>query len=194
VALRAPTIQVKTYDDLQAMPDDGNRYELIHGEIVMSPAPKPKHQAVIGNLYVRLREHLTAQRMGMALFSPVDVRLSPHSVVEPAIVVMLRKNVGRIGEELVDGPPDVVVEVLSPSNRAQDLVRKAALYAEHGVPEYWIVDLEAEAVAVHVLVDGMYQPYAPDEMLAVSSILTGFAVAPAELFAEPEWLTGNEVE
>ena len=99
-----------------------------------------------------------------------------------------------LGHEHADGAPDLVVEVLSPSNRAVDLIKKAALYLNYGVPEYWVVDPESESITVNVNVDGQYIALESDDGRANSSALRGFSVDPKEIFSEPAWLSSAKSE
>jgi Uma2 family endonuclease len=181
-------LQPRTYDDLLAMPEDGHRYELIYGEIVMSPSPKTKHQRAVVQLAEAFNRYVREHRLGEVFVAPFDVKLSPHSVVQPDLLYVKRERSRIVTEDFVDGPPDLIIEVLSASNRMQDLVKKAALYAEHGVPEYWIVDPESEQIGVNVWEDGQYVPVTFEDAIARSVTLPGLEVSPSEIFALPEWL------
>ena len=163
----------KTYDDLLAMPDDGNRYELIFGEIVMTASPKRKHQFALFQLGKLLDAYARDHRLGEVYIAPYDVKLSVHNVVEPDILFVRRSRLNILTEDFVDGPPDLVVEVLSPTNRAHDLVKKATLYADFGIPEYWIVDPVTDVITVHVLEAGHYRPLPNRPGIAESLVLAG---------------------
>jgi Uma2 family endonuclease len=188
----ATNIALHTYDDLLAMPEDGNRYELIFGEIVTSPALKPKHQLVLLELASFIRQHVRANKIGEVLVAPLDVKFSAVSVVQPDIFVVRAGNFAIVGESYVAGTPDLVIEVQSPSNRAQDLVRKAALYLHHGVPEYWVVDPDLETVAVNTWQDGQYAPLVPAGEFINSSVLPNLRIKRQEIFAIPEWLVATK--
>jgi Uma2 family endonuclease len=194
MALPAPLLQLKTYDDLQSLPDDGNRYELIFGEIVMSPSPRARHQQTIADLAFAMREFARAHRLGDVYFAPFDVRFSNLSVVQPDIFFLSVSHIRRLTQLYVDGAPDLVVEVLSPSNRAVDLIKKAALYLNYAVPEYWVVDPESETITVNVLVDGQYIARDNTDGQATSLVLQGFSVNPETIFSEPEWLRSADSE
>jgi Uma2 family endonuclease len=201
MAMLAPTttdrdlkLELKTYDDLLAIPDDGNRYELIFGEIFMSPSPATKHQFVLGELNERFRDHVLKKALGVVFFAPVDVKFSMYSVVEPDLIVVSRERVEIVTEKNVDGVPDVVVEILSPSNRMQDLVRKAALYAQYGVPEYWIVDPETDRITVNQLREGQYSPLPIRGGIARSTVLPGLKIRVSDIFTIPEWMAKSSTE
>ena len=138
---------ILTYDDYAALPDDGRRYELYEGElIIMTPSPRPRHQVVIGNLHMLMAEHVRGHGLGQVYLSPIDVILSRITVLQPDLVYIERARLGIVTERAIEGAPTLVVEVLSPSTDARDRGVKQALYARYGVPFYWIVDPEAGTV------------------------------------------------
>ena len=144
-----------TYADLATFPDDHFRRELIDGELIVTPSPVPKHQLAVMNIAGRLfnyrREH-----GGQVYPAPLDVFFADDNVVEPDVLFLRGDHLARVGDKYVQGPPDLVVEVSSPSTRRLELVRKRELYERYKVPEYWYVDLEAERVEVYLLTEGRY--------------------------------------
>ncbi len=153
--MQNPSISVRlTYRDLLALPDDRLRHELIDGEHIVSPSPSFRHQAVLRNLAGRLFIHLLAHPLGEMVFAPFDVLLSEHDVVEPDLLYISneRKQL-RLDARCLTGPPDLAVEVLSPSTRGLDERRKLRLYERFRVSEYWIVDPENETVQVYRLIN-----------------------------------------
>lgn len=145
-----------TRADLDVMPDDGNRYELIDGEIVVSAAPAPRHQLVVTALVVLLSGRCPdGLRVSQA---PFAVELFADSVVEPDVLVFRPEDLDERG---LVSPPVLVVEVLSPSTRARDLRRKKELYRRAGVASYWVVDPDDEvALTAWQLRDGHYRAVA----------------------------------
>src|SRR3954454_12806776 len=111
-----------TIADLRAMPDDGNRYELLVGEIVVTPAPSTRHQWIVGLLHLALAAEMQRAN-GLVFLAPLDVYLGPHNVMEPDLLVVLPGSAAKVEDEGVYGPPDIVVEVLSPGTRGRDLVK-----------------------------------------------------------------------
>lgn len=190
----ATTIQALTYEDLRAIPDDGNRYELIFGEIVMSPSPSAKHQYVLGELFTRMKQFAHDRQLGRVWIAPLDVRLSANNVVQPDLCFIRRERLGIVRDDLIDGAPDLIVEALSPSNRMQDLVKKAVLYGQYRVSEYWIVDPESETATVHTLRDGQFVPNEAEGGAARSIVLQGFEVRPSDVFELPDWMSANPNE
>lgn len=179
------TLRPLTYDDLLDMPDDGQRYEIIRGELIVNPAPTWGHQEVAGRLFELLRAHAREVNGGHVAFAPIDVRLGPHDVVEPDLVFLSAAR-GRVpwDDNAIAFAPDLVVEVISPSSRRNDRVRKMALYADSGVPEYWIADQLDRTLIVNVLRGESYVQVAPDTDGIISSpTLAGLRVDPTEIFA-----------
>ena len=106
----------------------------------MTPAPGTRHQRAIGALHVLLRAHVEAHRLGEVFLSPVDCILSDTTVVQPDLVYLDPTRAHLVTERAIEGPPTLVVEILSPSTTRIDRVRKRELYAQYGIPYYWIVD------------------------------------------------------
>lgn len=129
-----------TYRDLWHTPDDGNRWEIIGGEVYVSPAPFVPHQQVVFNLASLLRAHVRAYRLGQVLIAPVAVVLERPSGVQPDVVFVARARRRIIQEKGIFGAPDLIVEVTSPSTASRDRGMKLDLYARVGVPHYWLVD------------------------------------------------------
>ena len=146
-----------TYDDYAALPDDGHRYELYEGELVMTPSPRTRHQVVVGNLHVMLAEHVQRRGFGEVFVSPIDVILSRISVLQPDLVYVERARLGIVTERAIEGAPTLVVEVLSPSTDRRDRSVKQAIYTQYGVVHYWIVDPVAQTVEALRLRDGAYE-------------------------------------
>jgi Uma2 family endonuclease len=139
-----PTLKRQwTVGDLPDLPDDGNRYEVIDGELLVTPAPSLPHQAAVGELHLLVAPYVTAQKLGYTFVAPADVVFSPRRGVQPDVFVTppvdgrRPKKVDRLL---------LAVEVLSPSSARADRVKKRNLFRDEGVPEYWIVDLDARTI------------------------------------------------
>ena len=140
-----------TYADLMEMPDDGTRYELIDGEAYVIPSPNAKHQTVLLELAIRLRE---AIRDRSTLFiAPLDVVLADDTVLQPDLLLVTPGGRAQI-KRGVEGPPDLAVEILSRTSVRRDRGVKRAAYARFGVGEYWLVDLNQQAIEVYLLDPG----------------------------------------
>lgn len=142
-----------TVDDLDAMPEDGNRYEVIEGELFVSRAPGLPHQIVSGNIFGYFWSYLVENPIGRIIATPGLV-FSQYSGVIPDLVFYTHaRGVEIIANERLVAAPDIVIEILSPGreNISRDRVAKRQLYGKHGVKEYWIVDSESRSVEVYRL-------------------------------------------
>lgn len=173
-----------TYEDLRRFPDDDLRREIIAGDLIVTPAPGTRHQAVVAELLVALHLH-AREHGGRAYPAPVDVYFDDDNVVQPDVVFVAEEHRDRIEDRFIRSAPDIVIEVSSPSERRIELVRKRALYERFQVPEYWYIDLEAERVEVFTLDDRRYGP--PNVLMLgdelTSPQLSGFSIALKELIA-----------
>jgi len=145
MGMAAPTYF--TADMVRALPDDGNRYEVVHGELLVTPAPRPWHEEIVGRLYAALREYLRQEPVGHVFGSHSDISWGPYLRVEPDVfVVPLAQARSLDWSEMHDLL--LVAEVLSPSSSRGDRFTKRRLYQERGVPVYWMVDGDEGLVEV----------------------------------------------
>lgn len=184
----APAATTKlTYEDYLELPDDGNRYEIIDGELFVNPAPVPLHQFVVANIMFAFSVYLREQRRGVVLTSPLDIVLGKDTVVQPDLNVFIGGRREIIGAKNVQGAPDLVVEVLSPGTRRLDEVGKHRAYESSGVTEYWIVDPVLELVKIHRRAASGFERVAEIGTEAggviTSPLLPGFALDIAAVFA-----------
>jgi Uma2 family endonuclease len=141
----APELERKLeYSDLQVTPDDGRRYELVRGELLVSPSPTPTHQRVLKRLHLALVEYFEGRALGEVFFAPVDLILTNHDVFVPDLLVV--GDPSSVSGRGIEAPPLLVVEILSPSTRKQDRGLKAQRYRELGVRHYWIVDPDGRRI------------------------------------------------
>ena len=150
-----PKKKVWTYEDYLRLNDD-KRYEVINGRLVEMPAPSFEHQDVLNKLNVLLYLFVESHSSGKILPAPFDVILSETIVVQPDIVFISSDNLKNIKNGRLFGPPDLVVEIVSPTSYVRDRYDKFALYERYGVKEYWIVYPELKAIEVWCLKDGKY--------------------------------------
>jgi Uma2 family endonuclease len=137
----APQTSIKlTYEDYAAIPDDGRRHEIIDGEHYVNPAPNVLHQIILSNIELALQQFVRAHRAGRVLPPALDVVLNVHDIVQPDLVFIGKSRAQIIKEKNIQGAPDLVVEILSDSNRRYDKRVKYDIYERGGVAEYWIVD------------------------------------------------------
>ena len=139
-----------TYDDFLLFPDDGQRHELIDGEHYVTPCPTKKHQRVMGNLYFLIRGWLEQNRVGEAFLPPFDVVFNRFDVVEPDLLYLSHARAAEVLTDAnVQGVPDLVIEIGSPSTRKRDETIKRRLYEREGVSEYWVADPELDVIRVY---------------------------------------------
>jgi len=177
-----------TYEDYRRLPDDGWRYEIVRGELHMSPAPDSLHQGCLRNLAVDLGRFLVAQPVGRFFFAPLDVLLPGGlgTPVQPDLIFIAKERLDIVKPRFIQGAPDLVVEILSPSNWIDDRKTKFELYAEAGVREYWIADPRLRTMEIYVLRSGSYEllgRFGAGEQVR-SEVLPGFSPAVDEVFAE----------
>ncbi len=156
-----------TFEDYLNISDD-KRYELIEGELLMTPSPVPGHQRISGKLEFELRKFITENNLGEVFDAPCDVYLDKENVVQPDILFISKERLGIIGEKNIQGAPDIVIEIISESSAYRDLVQKKRLYARFGVKEYWIVIPEEESIEIYILMDNTYhlnKTYSKDDIL-----------------------------
>lgn len=171
-----------TYADYAALPDQ-KRYELIEGDLYMVPAPGFYHQVISRNIETALWDFVKSRRLGVVLYAPVDVLLTPEDVVQPDILFISNERRSIITEKYLSGAPDLIIEILSPSSLERDKLVKRNLYAEHGVQEYWIADpaakqievllLKGQAFALHgifLIDDRLTSPLLPEFELPLESV------------------------
>lgn len=176
-----------THADYLLFPDDGKRRELIDGEVFVMPSASLRHQTISRNIFRHLDTFLRERGLGEVFFAPLDVIFTQHDVVEPDLIVVRREH-NDILQDWVRGVPDLLVEIVSPSDRRHDEVRKRDLYERVGVQEYWIVDPEVESVKVYRREGSGYgrplllSPHGGD--LLTSPLLPGFEMPLAAVFSE----------
>lgn len=172
-----------TYEDYAALPDD-KRYELIEGELIMTPAPMTRHQIISGEVDFALRSFVKRNKSGRVFSAPTDVVLSDDVVVQPDILFVSNERAAIITAANIQGAPDLVVEIVSDSSAHLDFGRKKRLYDRYGVAEYWIVIPDAEAVEVFsrtekgLVLNRRYEKWETLE----SGLLAGFGMELVEIF------------
>jgi Uma2 family endonuclease len=174
-----------TYDDLQRMRETRDeRLELIEGELFVTPSPTPLHQDISGNLYTLFRNVVFESGRGRVYYAPLDVRLDENTIVQPDLIIILSDRSPVLTTARVEGVPSLAVEIISPSTSAYDRVTKRNLYAQYGVPEYWLVDPEAMTVTVFSDPrDGRYRAEQTVSDVAISATIPELSADLKALFA-----------
>jgi Uma2 family endonuclease len=153
-----PAVREWTYAEFARLPDDGNRYEVIAGELYVTPSPSPVHTRIAFNLASLLEAFVARHDLGWVTPAPVDVLLGESDYLQPDVVFVRRERGAEITDRGIEVPPDLVVEVLSPSTAFRDRGLKRERYAEFGVPEYWIIDPGAGRLEVYRLAEDPGRP------------------------------------
>ncbi len=173
----------KTVEDFMKLPE-GTLAELIDGEILMTPSPRPVHQRIVLNITVRLDHHLRAHPgIGEMFFAPLDVHLPSGDIVEPDLIYISADRKGIV-KDWIRGVPGLLIEVVSPTHPERDLFVKRNLYARNGVAEYWIVRPDENAIEVLRLHEGLYEPagyFRPGETITTPQ-LPGFELPVVAVF------------
>ena len=139
-----------TYDDYIVLPDDGKRYEIIEGDVSLTPASSTRHQEVQIRLSSALFFHVDRHSLGRVFSSPIDLVLSMVDVVQPDVLFVARDREHIIAKKNIVGIPNLIAEILSPSSTSRDQKEKPNLYQRYGLPEYWIVDPDSQTVEVYL--------------------------------------------
>lgn len=173
-----------TVSDYMSMPEDGKRYQLLEGEMIFAAAPTTRHQVVSGNLYILMRITFTGRGLGRVLYSPVDVVLSEHDVAQSDLLFVSNERAAIVTAANIQGAPDLVVEILSPSTVGYDRGYKRSLYGWHGVRELWLVEPIAETVEVFVAGRDLLEEYATHGNTGefTTPLMQGASIDLAELF------------
>ncbi len=173
-----------TYDDFLTFPNDGTRYEIIKGEVCMSPSPSLFHQDIIGNLYKHISNYVQKNKLGKIYFAPTDVIFSMTSIAEPDILFVSSERQHILTKKNIIAAPDFVIEVLSQANQNYDEVKKKNLYEQFGVKEYWIVDPEKQTVQQFVLEKEKYSTgkiFSSKEKIT-SAVIKGLRISVKKIF------------
>jgi len=172
-----------TYKDYLQLPED-KRYELIEGEFFMVPSPSYLHQTISKKLFRALDDYVRSNSLGEVLYAPLDVVLSKENLLQPDILLISKERFNIITEKNIQGPPDLVIEILSSATAERDKGLKQKLYAKFGVQEYWLVDPEEKTIEVMTLAEEGFESAAiyKEEATLKSPLLKGISIDVGEIF------------
>ena len=178
-----------TYEAYAALPEDGRRYEIVQGVLMMTPAPEPVHQGIMGEIYDFLRSQIFNTKRGLVLTAPIDVVFSEGMNTQPDVLVLLKEHLDRLQEKRILGVPDLVVEIISPSSATYDRLVKHTIYEQAGVPEYWLVKPRSQSIEVFALETGKYRSLGifKGEKCLISRIVPDITVPTSQFF---DWTRG----
>ena len=166
--------------------DDGNRYELIEGELILVPRPKSRHKKIAGEFFAEIKYYLKHNAIGEVLYE-LDVFLGDKvKVVAPDVIFIAKDRLDIIEELNIQGPPDLVIEVLSPSTARYDRKIKRQLYFTHGVKEHWLVDPDQQSVEVLVAGEKEWRWVGvfDQEDVLTTALLPGLEIKLADVFRD----------
>jgi Uma2 family endonuclease len=177
---------LRTVADYMQMPDDGPRYELIEGELLMAPAPNLFHQRIAFNLTLILGNHVEKKRLGKLYFAPFDVILDEHNVLQPDIIFFSNARASALTKAGATGAPDLAIEIISPGAEKRDRELKRKVFARSGVEELWLVLPDKKRIDIYRLAENPGRPRltvsGSDEF--ESKLFPGLTIAAAEVFAD----------
>ncbi|HBQ28840.1 MAG TPA: restriction endonuclease [Desulfotomaculum sp.] len=182
--IQIPPKEVYTYADYALLPE-GAPYQLIGGKLIMAPAPSTYHQAISIRLLEKLLFFMAGKDLGMIYHAPIDVCFEEKETYQPDIIFISKDRTYIIEPAKINGAPDLVVEILSPSTAYYDLKKKAVVYARHGVKEYWLADPEDQSIEVYIGEEGRFilNQRVEGEGKAKSLVLKGLEIDAKEVFA-----------
>ncbi len=174
-----------TYEDYLKLPDD-KRYELIEGELIMTPSPVPMHQRIVGKLFFAIKSFLIKNNFGEVFIAPLDVYFDDENVVQPDIIFISNDRKEIIKDKNIQGAPDLVIEILSEATAYRDLIIKKKVYEKYGVKECWIVAPEHKVVEIYFLKNGQFstlKTYNEKDTLE-SEVIAGLKINLNEIFSD----------
>lgn len=181
---KAPLI---TRADYEGMPQGPPYYQVIEGDLIMSPSPRTFHQYVVGNVAFLLRNFVEKRRLGEVMIAPLDVFLTDINVFQPDVMFISNERLSLITENGIEGGPELVVEILSPSTARYDKGSKKKIYSRTGVQELWLIDPEAKTIQVFDLTKDAEMPAATYSARSVfeSPLLPKLKIQGSKIFREP---------
>ena len=173
-----------TIKDYKLLPE-GAPYQLIEGELVMTPSPTTSHQIISGNLNEKIRVFVKEKSAGLLLYAPIDIYLDDENVFQPDIIFISKQRQELVKDDGIHGAPDLAVEILSPSTAYYDIKKKYKIYEKSGVKEYWIVDPEMKTVELFSLTEQgkfVLSVSSSDKGVVKSAVLSGFEINLEDIF------------
>ncbi len=175
---------IRAADFIEMEVEEGYIYELINGEIVKRGAPNTQHQVVSGKLYRIFSDFIEKRKLGEILYAPVDVFFDEYNTPQPDLLFVSKKRKEIITQEGIQGAPDLIIEILSPSTMKHDRGDKMKLYKKYQVREYWIVDPKNQSIEVYHHQNDDYEltSFAVEKGEITSSVLKGFMLEVKQVF------------
>lgn len=151
---KIPQPKLLTYEDyVKLTPPDSGNFELLNGRIFFMASPKPSHQEISSLLNTYLGIYIISNKLGKLFAAPMDVVFSEHDTFQPDLLFITKERLNIIGENKIEGTPDLVVEILSPSNDSNEMSYKKHIYESTGVKEYWLINVEKQTLTLYKQID-----------------------------------------
>ena len=151
---KIPQPKLLTYEDyVKLTPPDSGNFELLNGRIFFMASPKPSHQEISSLLNTYLGIYIISNKLGKLFAAPMDVVFSEHDTFQPDLLFITKERLNIIGENKIEGSPDLVVEILSPSNDTNEMSYKKHIYESTGVKEYWLINVEKQTLTLYKQID-----------------------------------------
>ena len=182
----ATALHLYTWNDIKDLPESAGRTEIVNGDLIMSPTPAGSHQRICTELGATIAPLVKRRDLGVFYSSPFHVIFDAHVHYEPDLCFVSKDRLDIIQENYINGPPDLIIEVISEGNRTHDTVVKFRHYEKYGVKEYWLVDQRDRLISVYALRDSKYErlgAHAPGDSLH-SEVLPNLSFDPASVFPD----------
>ncbi|MDZ7935503.1 MAG: Uma2 family endonuclease [Emticicia sp.] len=185
VEKKIPQPKLLTYNDyVKLTPPDSGNFELLNGRIFFMASPKPSHQDVSSLLHTFLGFYIVQNKLGKLFTAPMDVIFTEHDTFQPDLLFISKERLNIIGENKIEGSPDMVVEILSPSNNDTEMSYKKHIYEVSGVKEYWLINVEKQTLKLYKQVDNelRWQRDIQKNEVLKSEIIQGFELELSKIF------------
>jgi Uma2 family endonuclease len=185
VEKKIPQPKLLTYEDyVKLTPPDNGNFELLNGQIYFMASPKPSHQEISSLLNTYLGIFIITHKLGKLFAAPMDVVFTEHDTFQPDLLFITQERLNIIGENKIEGSPDLVVEILSPSNDNSEMSYKKHIYEITGVKEYWLINVEKQTLTLYKQVDNelRWQRDVQKNEILTSEIIKGFELELNKIF------------
>jgi Uma2 family endonuclease len=185
VEKKIPQPKLLTYlDYVKLTPPDNGNFELLNGQIYFMSSPKPSHQRISLRLSYFLAACVIPNNLGEIFTAPMDVVFTEYDTFQPDLLFITKERLNIIGENKIEGSPDLVVEILSPSNDANEMSYKRHIYGSKGVKEYWLINVEKQMLTLYKQIDNelRWQKDIQKNEVLKSEIIQGFELELSNIF------------
>lgn len=182
---KIPQPKLLTYEDyVKLTPPDSGNFELLNGRIFFMASPTPTHQEISSLLNTYLGIYIISNKLGKLFAAPMDVLFTPHDSFQPDLLFIAKERLNIIDENKIEGTPDLIVEILSPSNDTNEMSYKKHIYGSTGVKEYWLINVEKQTLTLYKQIENelRWQKDIQKNEVLQSEIITGFELDISKIF------------